>query len=212
MTENRTSRRAKLHFPTVLLTLLSIVQAFALELLWTHINEQSYLYEFSFASVLGWSQIVATLLGVLLIWLTYSDLVLRLSWVPTTTDSMFPFLVGILEFVQIGVLGPSTIGLWFIILATLFGAISWIAQSTMKRARQDEDNAEFFAGVKPAIWKDHLLSLLPVSILAALGIAIELLNDQGWFALTAVLLAVGMLAFQTRMNHVFTQRSYKRGS
>ena len=211
MSENQTSRRAKLHFPTVLLTLLSIVQAFALELLWTHINEQAYLYELTFASVLGWLQIIATLMGILLIWLTYSNLVLRLSWLPTTTDSMFPFFVGILEFIQIGILGPATIGLWFVILSVLFGAMAWITQATMKRARQDADNADFFTGVTAATSKDHFQSLIPVSILLFLGIAIEMLNDQSWFAFSAIVLAIGMLGYQTVLNHIFTQRAYQRG-
>ena len=133
--ENKISRRAKRNFPTVLLTLLSIVQAFALELLWGHISAQAYLYDLSFIAVLSWLQIGATLLGILLIWLVYSDLVLRLSWIPTTTDAIFPFFVGIFEFAQIGALGPSTIGLWFIMLSVLFSAMSWISHSSLKRAR-----------------------------------------------------------------------------
>lgn len=193
-----------------MLTLLSIVQAFALELMWTHINEHAYLYEFSFIAVLGWLQIVATLLGILLIWLIYSDLVLRLSWVPTTTDAVFPFLVGILEFIQIGVLGPTTIGPWFALLAVLFSAMAWISQATMKRARLDYDNADFFENVDPASWQDHLATIIPVATLLIIGISIWLLDNQGWFALTTLVLAIILLAYQIRMNHVFTQRSYQR--
>ncbi len=210
MSENQIRRRAKANFPTVLLTLLSIVQAFALELMWTHINENAYLYELSFMSVLGWTQVVATLLGILLIWLVYSDLVLRLSWVPTTTDAIFPFLVGILEFIQISVMGPTAIGAWFMILAVLFAAMTWITQTTMKRARQDLDNADFFKGVEPASWKDHLMSIFPILVLLMIGLSIWLLNDQGWFSMMTMVLAVILLANQIRMNHIFTQRSYNR--
>lgn len=210
VSENQTSRRAKANFPTVLLTLLSIVQAFALELMWTHINEHAYLYELSFVSVLSWLQIVATLLGVLLIWLIYSDLVLRLSWLPTTTDAIFPFVVGILEFVQIGILGPTTIGPWFLLLAILFSAMAWISQATMKRARQDQDNVDFFKNVEPASWNDHLVTIIPVLTLSIVGMLIWLLNDQGWFSLIALALAVILLSYQIRMNHIFTQSSYRR--
>lgn len=210
MSENQIRRRAKANFPTVLLTLLSIVQAFALELMWTHINEHAYLYELSFMSVLGWLQVLATLFGILLIWLVYSDLVLRLTWVPTTTDAIFPFLVGILEFVQIGVMGLTSIGPWFMILGVLFAAMAWIIQTTMMRARLDQDNADFFKHVGPATMKDHLMSMVPALVLLVIGILIWLLNDHGWFSMMTMVLAVILLANQIRMNHIFTQRSYNR--
>jgi hypothetical protein len=210
VSENQIRRRAKANFPTVLLTLLSIVQAFALELMWTHINEHAYLYELSFMSVLGWLQVLATLFGILLIWLVYSDLVLRLTWVPTTTDAIFPFLVGILEFVQIGVMGLTSIGPWFMILGVLFAAMAWIIQTTMMRARLDQDNADFFKHVGPATMKDHLMSMVPALVLLVIGILIWLLNDHGWFSMMTMVLAVILLANQIRMNHIFTQRSYNR--
>ena len=210
MTENRTRARAKLIFPTVLLTLLSIVQALALELMWSHLLEQSYLYTGTFTAVLGWLQIGANLLGILLIWLIYSDLVLRFSWVPRTSDAIFPFLVGILEFIQITTLGPAHIGLWFGMLAVLFAAMSWMSQVTMRRARQDDDNVDFFAHVAPATARDHLRTLVPVVVLALVGAVIWLRQDQGWFALAALLGAIALLSYQMWMNHVYTQRSYAR--
>ena len=205
---NRIRARAKKLFPTVLLTLLSIVQALALELIWGHVVDQPYLYYWSFTAVLSWLQIIATLLGVLLIWLIYSDLVLRLSWIPNTIDALFPFLVGILEFAQISALDPAKIGLWFAILSCLFAAMSWISHVTMKRARQDDDNREFFSNTNPATWRDHLLRALPVAVLFFVGIAIWISGNHGWFAITAIIGAIGLLTFQIWMNHVYTQRSY----
>lgn len=210
MSDNQISRRAKANFPTVLLTLLSIVQAFALELLWSHITEQSHLYDLSFIAVLGWLQVAATLLGILLIWLIYSDLVLRFSWVPTSTDAIFPFLVGLLEFAQISALGSTSLGLWFVILSALFAAVAWISQATMKRARLDSDNDDFFKNVRPAGWSDHLLSIIPVVVLLAIGAVLWLTNNQGWFALIALAFAAALLAYQIRMNHLYTQRAYQR--
>ncbi|MEM7098310.1 MAG: hypothetical protein AAF541_08635 [Pseudomonadota bacterium] len=209
MSENRVSRRAKANFPTALLTLLSIVQALALELLWGHLTEQSYLYELSFLAVLGWTQISATLLGILLIWLIYSDLVLRLSWVPTTTDAVFPFLVGILEFAQINLLGPSSIGPWFLVLSVLFAAMTWISHRSMKRARLDDDNHEFFDRINPANWRDHLRAGAPAGILAVLGVSIWLSGSRGWFVLVAIVFVAILLSYQIWMNHVYTSRSYQ---
>ena len=212
MLENNTRKRAKALFPTVLLTLLSIVQAFALELMWGHITEQSYLHTLSLASALGWLQISANLLGVLLIWLIYSDLVLRLSWAPTTTDAIFPFLVGILEFAQISSLGPANAGIWFVLLSILFAAMAWISQNTMRRARQEPDNRDFFDGVSPATVKDHLMSGIPAAVLLFIGTVLWLTGNQGWFAGLALLAMNGLLAFQMWLNHTYTQRSYAMGS
>ena len=108
------------------------------------------------------SKIGATLLGILLIWLIYSGLVMRFAWVPTTKDAVFPFLVGIVEFALISALGPDTLGLWFIILGGLYGAMSWISQATMAHARQDAENALFFSNSPPS---SPSLSLCPFSFL-----------------------------------------------
>jgi hypothetical protein len=207
--DNLTSRRAKANLPTVLLTLLSIVQALALELMWTHLGEQPYLYSWSFMAFLSWLQIGATFLGILLIWLIYSDLVLRLSWVPATIDSIFPFLVGIVEFAQISTLGPTKIGLWFLIMGVLFAAMPWVSQVTMKRARLDRDNEELFATIEPATWRDHLRSIIPAVGLMLMGVVFWVCGNQGWVALTAIVGVIMLLLFQIRLSHVFTQRSYE---
>ena len=51
--------RAKAQMPTVLLTLLSILQALALELLWTHIREHGYLMTTSWGAALSWQDLAA---------------------------------------------------------------------------------------------------------------------------------------------------------
>lgn len=209
MSENKIIRRAKANFPTVLLTLLSIVQALALELLWGHISEQGYLFDLSLVAILSWLQIGATLLGILLIWLIYSDLILRFSWVPTTTDAIFPFLVGILEFAQISALGPTTIGLWLIVLSVLFAAMAWISRTSMRRARLDKENEDFFKNFKPATLRDHLVAAAPAAFLLILGVYFLLSRNQGWFALVAMVVVVVLLTYQMWMSHVYTQRSYR---
>ena len=209
MRENPISQRAKANFPTVLLTLLSIVQALALELLWGHVSEQDYLYSLSFLAILSWTQISATLIGILLIWLIYSDLVLRLVWVPRTVDAIFPFFVGIFEFAQISALGPSTIGLWFMMLGILFGAMAWISQSSMKQARLDPANQVFFKNVSPATRRDHLMNFAPAVVLLVIGVYLWVSGAQGWIALIAMALTVVLLSYQMWMSHVYTRCSYQ---
>ena len=117
--------RAKEHFPTVLLTLLSIVQALALELLWSHLRESEYLFAFSWPAFISWIQITATLLGLVLIWVVYASNVMRFRWVPVTSDSVYPFLIGLLEFMLIETLGPDEIGQWLILMSVIFGMMVW---------------------------------------------------------------------------------------
>ena len=121
-----------------------------MELRWTHLGEHPYLYEWSLLAALGWLQMVTTLLAILLIWLIYSGLVMRFIWVPSASDAIFPFLVGIIEFAHIGVLGPSTIGIWFIITSILFATMASVTQVTMRRARNDADNDHFFSNIPRA--------------------------------------------------------------
>ena len=107
---NAMRERAKEHFPTVLLTLLSIMQALALELLWSYLHETGYLFEISWTMVISWLQILATFLGLVLIWVVYANNVMRFRWVPVTSDSVYPFILGLIEFMLVESLDPDEIG------------------------------------------------------------------------------------------------------
>jgi hypothetical protein len=205
--ENPLRTRAKDHLPTVLLTLLSIVQAFSLELIWAHVTSHVELRVLSFAAVLSWLQIFATFLGVLVIWLIYASLVMRFRWVPTTSDSVFPFIIGLIEFTLIAALGLQHLGRWFLIMAVIFGVMAWVSQVTLRRARLDEDNATFFATVSPAGWRDYrlVLSVMGGSLLAA--VYFELSGDEGWVAFGAVMLITVALGMQLHSTDVFWRRS-----
>ncbi len=102
--------RATDQFPMVLLTLLSIVQALALELLWDHLRNRPDLYEYSWIALLGWLQIAASLMGIVLIWLIYSGMVMRFRWTPSTADSILPFFVGLIQFLMIDMMGSGKFG------------------------------------------------------------------------------------------------------
>ena len=185
--------RTKEHFPTVLLTLLSIVQALALELLWAHLGTAPYLFELTWLAVLYWAEILATLIGIVLIWLVYASNVMRFRWVPATSDSIFPFIIGIVEFVMIDTLGPDTIGTWLVLMAAVFATMTWIAHTTMKRAREDSDNADFFVGRTPAVLADFYPQIFSVALLLAMGLYLEI-NPQAIgfaaFAVAAILLVL----------------------
>ena len=199
--------RAKEHFPTILLTLLSIVQALALELLWSHIIEQGALYEWSFAALLSWVQILATLIGIVLIWVVYASNVMRFSWVPSISDTVVPFVVGLLEFSLVALLGVSTIGWWMIVMALIFAIMNWIAHSTMRRARYDSDNEAFFRGREPAQWSDFYAEALIIGLLAVIGAGIQWSGDESVFAMLAVTATLCLLIWQYLQNAGFWERS-----
>jgi len=70
---------------------------------------------------------------------------MRFRWVPSTSDSVFPFLIGLTEFMLIDTLGPDEIGQWLLLLAVVFSLMNWVAHTTMRRARLDSDNDAYFS-------------------------------------------------------------------
>ncbi len=198
--------RVKEHLPSVLLTLLSIVQALALELLWSHIQETAYLYEFSASAVLWWGQIGAVFLGIVVIWVVYASSAMRLRWVPSIGDSVYPFVIGVSEFVLVAALGPEHLGAWFLTMAFVFAIMNWVSHDTMRRARLDEENAEFFRNRGRATLKDFTGAFVVVTSLAAIGAA--LLFWQGaWFVVFAVVLINALLAWQLYVAARYWDRS-----
>jgi len=198
--------RARANLPMVLLTLLSIVQALALEFLWTFVRDNPWLIELTWLSVLTWVQLATAFLGLVLIWIVYASHVMRLRWVPTTIDSIYPFAIGLLEFVLIEMLGPGRIGPWLMCYAAIFGVMVWISHRTMRKARLDGDNDAFFEGVEPASLKDFAAPLATISAIAAAGLYITLTGNTGAFAMIAMLITVVLVLFQYRTADSFWDR------
>lgn len=180
----------------VLLTLLSIVQALALELLWSHVRESAYLFEMSWTALLTWIQIGTNFMGIIVIWIVYASTAMRFRWVPATSDSVYPFVVGLLEFILIETLAPDYMGWWFICLALIFALMTWVTHAKMRRARLDSENAEFFAKLEPATIRDFYPAFIIVSGAIAAGIYLAVSGDRGGVALVAVLVAFGLLVRQ----------------
>lgn len=208
---NEMRERTKEHFPSVLLTLLSMVQALALELLWTHLHETDYLYEWSRMALISWIQIVATFIGLVLIWVIYASNVMRFRWVPVTSDSVYPFLVGILEFMLIETLGPDEIGQWLIIFALIFAMMVWVSHRTMRRARLDGDNDVHFRKIEPAQLHDFYPHIASVAVLAVSGIYVLISGGAGGFALLALLATNGLLGWQFYSAAMFWKQSTAHG-
>ncbi|MDB2595027.1 hypothetical protein N9Y23_01725 [Pseudomonadales bacterium] len=87
------TRRVKHNVPALVLTLLGIMQAFALELLWSFIVETPYLFALTWQALLSWLQVSITLIGTILVWVSYATNVTRFLWVPTIQEFVMPFAV-----------------------------------------------------------------------------------------------------------------------
>lgn len=117
--------RARELLPSILLTLLSVVQALALESLWSGVHEMPFLYEGGATAWLGWLQVVAIFQGIIVIWLFYIGIVMRFSWVPGTWDSVAPFALGAGELTLITLMERQQVSLWFVVLAGIFALSTW---------------------------------------------------------------------------------------
>ena len=193
---NKMRARAQAQFPTVLLTLISIIQALALELMWLKITESDYLFVLNFSAIVTWGMISVTLMGILQIWVTYSTLVIGFTWRPSLRDLALPFVIGIQEFMMISLISEEFNVLWLYVLASIFIVVNWVAQITLRRARAEPDNEQFFRGTSPATWKDFRGAFAIIFLLIAFGMLITLLQNSNWLALIAILFANLALAMQ----------------
>lgn len=201
--------RAKQQMPMVLLTLLSIIQALALELLWSHIKATPELLILNWAAFLSWLQIGVTLMGIILIWLLYSSVTMRFTWTPTPGDSVIPFGVGLLEFTLIATLGLENLPIWFVLLALLFCVMPTTLQSIFRRARLEKENNAFFVNVKPASLRDFYPIMIVVFLLASSGGLLALTGDQYLLALACLLIAAAAHARQMYLSSVYWRNAMK---
>lgn len=200
---NLIRERVKENFPTVLLTLLSIVQAIALELLWGHVVEATHLYTLSFEAIVGWLQVAATLMGFALIWVVYASNVMRFRWVPTIADSMYPFIVGIVEFWLVETMGPNSLGIWFLVLGVVIAVMTYVSQITMRRARYDNDNHPFFEGREPATIVDFIPQIMIVLTFVTVGLLVMFQVLPAWLDGLGVGLSLVFLVWQFYSTSVF---------
>lgn len=188
--------RASHALPSVLLTLLSMIQALALELLWSRLQESEYLWHLDFVSLTGWVQVVVMLLGFLQVWLSYASIAMRFRWVPTIGDLVLPFVIGLLEFSLIRLMGPDHLAPWVAVLALVFVVSTWSTHLVYRQARSDPANSAFFARVRPATRRDFLSVGGVIGVLLVLAAALFALDAPGWLGLGSLVFAGGAVGAQ----------------
>jgi hypothetical protein len=204
---NKIRRRATKQLPSVLLTLLSIIQAIAIESLWERTMQHPEFFNASWIALIGWLQIGITLAVIVLIWLIYVALVMRFRWTPAFADSALPFVVGIAQFLLIELTIPGRLGVWCMGL----GALSLIAMAIdyrfVKRARSDSRNSEFFSVVQSATWRDFAPQISFAVLAIAAGIIIHVTGHNGWFAVLTLVLAIAALIYNLWLQAHFWNKS-----
>ena len=201
------SKRVKANIPTVVLTMLGIIQAFALELLWNYVSGTALLYSMTWQAFMSWTQVVIILVGIIAIWLVYACNVSRFVWVPSIQEFMLPFWVGLMQFMLIQLLDRAWMGLWLILMAFLIATMIWIGQTTMRKARNDPDNAAFFSSTSAATWRDFYPPIIVLTLLLFAGVYEWATAAYNLFTLTTLLLILGFLCFQIRLLAVWWDRS-----
>jgi len=188
--------RAKELLPTIILTILSMVQALALELFWSRIEGSNFLWQGDLDAVVGWLQLSAMLVGILLIWVLYVSFVLRFSWLPALEDTLIPFLIGLLEFAMIDAMRPNFLGLWFVLLAALFAVVTLGSHLMMRQARQEPANDYFFSQVNTASWRDYIATIVVVTLFCIFGLVLWLYDNPGLMSIIALLIAIAALSYR----------------
>jgi hypothetical protein len=194
--------RARELLPAIIITVLSMIQALALELFWSRVRESDYLWSGGLDALVGWLQLTVLLLGILQIWLFYVSLMLRFSWVPAMQDTLVPFAIGLLEFSMIDMVGPDSLGPWTIALALVFALCVFATHTAHRRARRDPANDYFFRNVAPTSWRDYRHSIGVVSTLLVLGVVLWITGARTWLPLVALCFGLAALIYQL----VLTQR------
>lgn len=193
---NKNVERAKEMLPAIILTILSIIQALALELFWNRLVESEYLWQAESAAVIGWLQALAMLLGIVLIWLVHVSFVLRFRWLPSLEDMVVPFLIGLLEFGMVDLMHPDLLGGWMILLSAVFAVSVAASHRMMQRARGEPENAYFFDHVGPPSLLDYRQSIATVLALMMFGILLLFFPDAVSLAFTALTFALAALCYQ----------------
>jgi len=199
--------RARQQLPSVMLTLLSIVQAIALESFWGNALELNLNLSPTLLNITAWLLSIVTLLLIILVWLVSVTMVMRFEWTPSVIDLTQPFFVGLGQLLLIEAMTPQRISAWFGVLALFFMFVYYSSQGAYRRARNDAHNSQFFATLQPATWRDHLPNLLYIALLAAWAGWLYLSPGLGWISTIALLTSAVVCIGQLRMLTVFWRRS-----
>jgi hypothetical protein len=185
-------QRAVELFPSVLLSVLGVIQALAFELLWEEGLPGVARWRAAGATATGVLQVAAVFQGGIVMWALYASLVLRLRWVPSIRDLVVPFVLGALQFALVELMAPEHLPWWFAVLALIFAlamATNWAAYAAAARLDADVVRGE------AQTLGSYLPSLAIIAALAACSALVAWTGPASPVAAAAMLAAnVGILA------------------
>jgi hypothetical protein len=188
--------RAKELGPSVLVTLISIIQALSLEVLWNALGEQAHLWHGGWAAWIGWCQVAAVLCGIALVWVFYTTIVMRFVWLPNVRDSVIPFVLGLGEFVLADLLEPEWLSVWFLVMAGVFAYSTWASYLMFQSAASEPENVDFFQRNQVRMRDMWIPEAFFAVAMAGFGGIVSLLGPAGWPALACMVLTLGILFVQ----------------
>jgi len=204
------SERAKDMLPSVLLTLTSILQALALEVLWSSASGETHLWDGGGAALAGWLQVAAVVETALLIWIFYAHLLMRFRWVPSMRDSLVPFGLGLGQFALAELLRPDQVALWCLVLATLFAFAMYSSIGIFRSAEADPENAWYFADHPPDFRERYGPAIATVSVLLAIAALAAWSGPGGAGQVVAMALVNAVLFAQLELQRIYWSRSIRR--
>jgi len=134
--------RAKDLFPSIYLTLVSIVQALALQELLSNAFGRTVEATSGLALATHWLQVAGVFGTLLIVWHEYVLGVIRYRYVVGIQDSLIPFVLGVVEFGVIEATFSSGLAAWFVWQAAGLAIGVWIFAHQTQRARGDPENGD----------------------------------------------------------------------
>lgn len=186
-------QRAVELFPSVLLSVLGVIQALAFELLWDEGLPGLARWRAAGATATGVLQAAAVFQSGIMTWVLYASLVLRLRWIPSIGDLVVPFFLGALQFALVELMAPERLAWWFAVISLAFAlatATHYAAYAAAARLEPDLLRGEGGQGLA-----SYAPSLSISAGLAACAALVAWTGPASPVALAAVLAAnAGLLA------------------
>lgn len=163
----RPREKALTQFPAMYITLVSVVQAIALEALASRALDLAPGLDLGISGSVVWLQILLLAQTVFYVWVSYTLLVTLAQWIFRVFDFGAAFAVGAIQFVAIDLVGKSLEG-FLVTVAMGFLVGGFVSHSNIGAAASTPENRS----VLRSLPRTRLtVLLLSVGVLGALGIA-----------------------------------------
>lgn len=169
--------KALTQFPAMYITLVSVVQAIALEALAARAIAVAPGFDLQGTAALVWLEILLFGQTVFYVWISYTLLVTLAQWVLRVFDFAAAFAVGVMQFVAIEFIGMDSVVGFLVVVGLGFVMGGWISHSNIGAAARSAGNEDVI-GILP---RGRLTFLLvAVGLLAGMGVLMSRLGAGAW--------------------------------